>query len=231
MSKNNVTKPDELQEVNQALGKAEAFIETNLTKIIAGVLVVIVVALGVVLFRTKYVAPRELKAQEQIFRGENYFAVDSFRVAIYGDNEGYIGFKKIIDEYGITKTANLAKAYTGISYFKLGDFKNATVFLDKFKADDKMVSPAVIGLIGDCYVEMGDKNKAISLFLKAANKADNDVVSPLYLRKAGTAYESQSNYAKAIEVYTTIQDKYPNSPIANEMEQRIGRATVLSTQQ
>ncbi len=231
MSKNNAKKPDELQEVNEALGKTEALIEKHLTKIIAGVLVIIVVALGVVLFRTKYIEPRELKAQEQIFKGQFYFETDSFKLAIDGDNEGYIGLKKIIDEYGMTKTANLANAYLGISYFKLGDYKTAETYLNKFNGKDQMIAPAIIGLIGDCYVELGDKDKALGFFLKAADKADNDVVSPFFLKKAGTVYESQSKYAKAIEIYNTIKDKYPNSPVAGEMEQRIGRATELNSQQ
>ena len=231
MAKKKAKKTDELQEVNAALGKTEAFIERNLSIIIAVVLVIIVIALGVFLYHSKYMAPREIKAQDQIVAGQNYFAIDSFRLAIEGDDAGYIGFRKIIDEYSGTKTANLAKAYTGISYFRLGDFQNATAFLDKFKADDEMVAPAVVGMIGNSYAEMGDKDKALEFFLKAAGKADNDVVSPTCLLKAAEIYELQSNFAKAIETYTAIKDKYPNSPLASQMEQRIGRATVLSTQQ
>jgi tetratricopeptide (TPR) repeat protein len=231
MANKDAKKPDELQEVNAALGKTEAFIEKNLKIIIACVLAVIIIALGVVLFRTKYQAPREVKAQEQIAAGQNYFAVDSFALAINGDDAGYIGFKKIIDEYGSTKTANLAQAYTGISYYRMGDYQNAISYLDKFDANDAMLAPALLGMIGNCYAETGEQDKALDFFNQAANNADNEAITPLFLQKAAEIYELKKDFTKAIEIYNTIMDKYPNSPLAPQMEQRIGRATVLSTQQ
>ena len=47
--------------------------------------------------------------------------------------------------------------------------------LDVYKRQDQMVSPAVTGLIGDCYVNMGNTKEGISYFEKAAKEADNEV--------------------------------------------------------
>ncbi len=138
MSKKNVNEPDELQKVESALGKTETFIENNIKQLGIGVLVIAVIVAGFILFRSQYIAPRETRAQEQIFRGEMYFAVDSFRLALEGNGVDYIGFKSIINQYGITRTANLAKAYAGISYYKLGDYKIAEEYLKGFDADDKI---------------------------------------------------------------------------------------------
>ncbi len=225
--KKNVNEPDELQKVQSALGKSEAFIENNIKQLGIGILVIAIIVAGFILFRYKYIAPREIKAEEQIYKGETYFAADSFQLALNGNGSDYIGFKSIIKEYSMTKTANLAKAYTGISYYKLGDYNAAIKYLKDFDADDNLVAPAIVGLIGDCYVELGDVNKAISFFEKAANKADNDIVSPIFLKKAAIAYESQGKYDKAIANYTLIKDKYFKSPEAMDIEKYIDRAEYL----
>jgi tetratricopeptide (TPR) repeat protein len=225
--KKNVKEPDELQKVESALGKSEAFIENNIKQIGIGILIVAIIVAGFVLFRYKYMAPRELKAEEQIYKGEAYFAADSFQIAIDGNGVDFVGFKSIIKQYGMTPTANLAKAYTGISYYKLGNYNTALDYLKDFDADDALVAPAVIGLIGDCYVELGDVNKAISYFEKAAKKADNDIISPIFLKKAAIAYESQGKYDKAIANYTLIKNKYYNSNEAMDIEKYIDRAEYL----
>lgn len=225
--KKNANTPDELQKVQSALGKSEAFIEQNIKQLGIGVLIIAAIVAGIVIFRTQYMAPRELRAQEQIFKGENYFAADSFRVALDGNGVDYIGFKSIIKQYGMTNTASLAKAYAGISHYRLGEYKIALDYLKGFKGKDNLVSPTVIGLIGDCYVELGDVNKAISHFEKAAKRANNDIVSPIFLKKAAIAYESLGKYDKAIAHYNTIKDKYHRSNEAFDIEKYIHRAELL----
>ena len=225
--KKNANKPDELQKVESALGKSEAFIENNIKQLGIGVLVIAVIVAGIVLFRYKYLEPRELRAQEQIFRGQNYFEADSFRVALDGNGVDYIGFKSIIKQYGMTNTANLAKAYAGVSCYQLGEYKTALDYLKGFKASDNLITPAAISTTGDCYVELGDVNKAISFFEKAAKKADNDIVSPICLKKAGIAYESLGKYDKAIAHYNTIKNKYHRSSEAFDIEKYIHRAETL----
>ena len=224
MSKKKNTAPEELQKVESALGKSEAFIEKYLKELGIGVLIIAVIVSGVLLFKHKYSAPREVKAQEQLFKGQNYFAIDSFQVALEGNGADYIGLKAIIRDFGSTETGNLAKVYAGLSYYKLGDYNAALNYLEDFDGNDKFVAYSVLGTIGDCHVELGDVKKAISYFEKAAQKADNEVVSPFYLKKLGIAYESLGDYAKAVESYTLIKDKYFNSLEARDIEQYIVRA-------
>lgn len=218
--------PDELKKVESAISRSEAFIENYIKELGIVVLIIAVLISGFVLFRYKYLAPREIKAQEQSFKGEFYFSKDSFQLALNGNGVDFIGFKSIVKEYSMTKTANLAKAYTGISYYKLKDYKNAIKYLNDFDANDELISPAIVGLVGDCYVELGDVNKAITYFEKAA-KADNNVISPIFLKKIGIAYESQGKYDKAIESYTTIKDKYFKSSEAYDIDKYIERAKFL----
>jgi tetratricopeptide (TPR) repeat protein len=218
-----VEKKDELQQVTEALSRSEQFIEKNQKNILIALGVIVVLVGGVLLFRHSYLAPREKEAQEMIYTGEMYFAVDSFQLALNGNGADYIGFEGIMDDYSMTKTAKLAAAYAGLSYMALGQFETAIDYLKKFDADDIMVSPALVGAIGDCYVELKEYNKAVKFFEKAA-ESDNELLSPIFLMKAATVYEKLEKYNKALAVYERIQKDYPLSQEGQSVDRFIERA-------
>jgi tetratricopeptide (TPR) repeat protein len=218
-----VEKKDELQQVNEVLSRSEQFIEKNQKNILIVLGVIIVLVGGVLLFRHSYLAPREKEAQEMIFTGEMYFAVDSFQLALNGNGADYIGFEGIMNDYGMTKTAKLAAAYAGLCYMGLGQYETAIDYLKKFDADDIMLSPALVGAIGDCYVELKNYNKAVKFFEKAA-ETNNELLSPIYLMKAATVYEKLEKYKKAISAYERIQKDYPKSQEGEVVERFIERA-------
>jgi hypothetical protein len=168
--------------------------------------------------------PKNKNAEIAIFRGEQYFQKDSFNLALNGNGTDYDGFTEIIKKYSGTKVGNLAKAYAGICYYKLGDIDNAIKNLKSFSTNDSDISPAITGLIGDCYVESGDVKQGISYFEKAASKANSDLLSPIYLKKAGIAYESLQQYDDAVKAYKTIKEKYAASMEAMDIEKYIVRA-------
>ncbi len=163
-----------------------------------------------------------------MFKGEQYFAKDSFNLALNGNGADYEGFEAIIDQYGSTSAGNLAKAYAGICYFKMGENEKALDLLKSFSGSDEMISPAITGLIGDCYVNMGNLKEGISYFEKAAKQANNEVISPAYLKKAGIAYENLKQYGDAVKAYTTIKEKYFNSMEASDIDKYITRASALN---
>ena len=215
-------------EVEELVTRSELFIETNSKKIIFGIIAVTVLVAAILGYKYGYLAPQQKKAEAAIFKGEYYFGIDSFALALNGDGIGYEGFNAIIDQYGNTKTGNLAKAYAGICCYKLGDYEQAIDLLKSFSADDNMVSPTIIGLIGDCYLDSGNTEEGVSYFEKAAKAADNEVISPVYLKKAGFAYESLKQYDKAIKAYQTIKEKYYTSVEASDIDKYITRASALA---
>ena len=222
------TKEKETVEVEELVSKSELFIENNSKKIMLGILALAVIVGAFFGYRHGYLIPLQKKASVALFKGEQYFAKDSFQLALNGNGADYEGFEAIIDQYGNTKPGNLAKAYTGICYAKLGQYDQALENLKSFDASDDMISPAIIGLIGDCYVNMDNAKEGVTYFEKAANAADNEVISPIYLKKAGIAYESMQQYNDAVKVYTQIKEKYFNSMEAADIDKYIARATALA---
>jgi len=222
---NKPEEKEELQKVNEALSRSEQFIEKNQKNLLIALAAIVVIVAGVILFRHSYLLPKEKAAQEMIFIGERYFAIDSFKVALQGDGAEFIGFEGVIDDYGATKTAKLAAAYAGLCYKAMGDNEKAIDYLGRSNADDIMVSPALVGSIGDCYVELGKAEKAVSYFEKAAD-ADNEMLSPIYLMKAARVYESLNKFGKALKIYERIKKEYPMSQEGLEVEKYIERAKI-----
>lgn len=221
MSKQVQNKQDELQQVEQVLSKSEAFIEKYQKQLLMGVGVVILLVLGVLAVKNFYIQPLEKEAENEMAKAQALFAIDSFKVALSGKAD-CIGFEEIVSQYSLTPSGNLASAYAGICYYKLGQYENAIKFLSKFEGDDSYLSTSVLGLIGDSYVEMGNKEEGVGYFEKAAGK-ENEVLSSVYLKKAGIAYEALGKPEKALEVYTEIKDNYPRSSEASDIEKYIAR--------
>lgn len=220
MSK-DVKSPEELQQVEQVLSKSEQFIEKNQKQLLMAVSAVVLLILLVLAFKNFYLVPREKVAANEIAKAQAAFAVDSFKVALNG-NTDFAGFEEIANDYSMTASGNVAVAYAGICYFKLGQYENAVKYLSKYDGDDNYFSVAVIGLIGDAQIELGKKEEAINYFEKAA-EAKNEVLSALYLKKAGIAYEALGKPNKALEKYILIRDEYPRSMEASDIEKYIAR--------
>lgn len=209
-----------IESVENALSKTEQYIEENQKSLTIIVVAIAVIVGGYLGYKKLYLAPTENEAQKQMFVAEQYFEKDSFNLALQGDGSN-LGFLDIIDEYGITKSANLAHYYAGISYLHLGQFENAIEYLKKFDVNDKLVSSVALGAIGDAYVELGKLDEGTDFYIKAADHNKNDFTSAIYLMKAGLVYEKQGNYDKALEVYQKIKKDYPQSDEARDISKYI----------
>ena len=212
--------------VSEIFSKSEKFIESYKNHIIIAVAVVILIVVAVLGVRQYYLLPKEQEDQVAIFPGEKYLATQQWELALNGNGGDYIGFLGIIEDYGITKTAELAKAYAGICYYHLNKPEEALDYLKKYNSDDKIIAPVIKGLMGDCYVDLGKTEEGINYFHKAASEANSDLISSIYLKKAGIAYESIFDYANALKAYQTIKNKYPNSQEAVDIEKYIDRASL-----
>ena len=213
--------------VEDALTQSEAFLIKYKNAIIGGVVAVIIIVAGFIMYKNLYAEPREEKAQAALFKGQEYFEQNAFEQALNGDSIGYTGFLKVADDYSGTKAANLAKAYAGICYAQLGKYEEAVKMLDSFNGKDQMVAPAILGAAGNCYAQLGQLDKAASTLLSAADKADNNTLSPIFLIQAGEILVKQGKYDDAVNAYTKIKDKYFQSYQAMDIDKYIEQAKLM----
>lgn len=225
MAKKKAQKDDNLQELESALTKTEHFIEENqkpITYIVGAIVLVVIAFLS---FSKFYMQPRQQEAQSQMFMAENYFEKDSFNLAINGDGN-YLGFLDIIDDYGMTKSANLAKYYTGISFLYLEQYEDALDYLNDFDTDDLLLGPIAEGAKGDAELELGNTDAALKHYKKAYSMNDNELTSPVYMMKAANLLESMDELEDALAIYQEIKEKYPDSNEGRNIEKYISRVEI-----
>ncbi len=209
--------------VEEAFGKTEQFIESNQKIILIIIGIIVVLVLGFFGFKRFYLAPREKEAQGQMFMAQKYFEQDSLKKALNGDGQ-YLGFLAIMDEYSLTKSANLSHYYAGVCYLKLGQFDNAITQLKKFSAGDKIIGPLAKGALGDAYVETNDIKKGIGYYIDAAEAGKNEFISPMFYMKAGMGYTELSDFENALKMYKKIKEEFPRSQEGREIERYISYA-------
>lgn len=215
---------ERLESIETTLSKTELFIANNQKTII---IVLVVLAVAILAFfgvKKYYLEPREKEAQTAIYHAEQYFENDNFATALNGDGN-YLGFVDVINDFGGTKTANLAKYYAGICCLNTGDFNQAVSYLKDFKGKDVLVSSMALGALADAYMELDNVAEAAATYVKAANKSENTLTSPMYLLRAGMAYEMIGDYQKALNAYNEIKKEYPSSNEGFSIEKNIARAT------
>lgn len=178
-------------------------------------------------YRKFIVEPDMAEAESRIFYAEQWFAADSLDRAVKGDGQ-HAGLLEIAESYSGTPAGKRASYLMGVIRYREGKYDDAIDYLENYDLNDLILQPEALGLIGDCYVEKKEMEKAASFFVKAAEISRNNFTSPRFYKKAGLVYESLKEYEKAKGYYEKIQKEYPESEAARmDIEQFIARAEAM----
>lgn len=204
MSKKKVTEETRtsIDNINDTLTGFGAKVQNNLKTIsVIGIIIAVIVVaiIGYIIFIKKPADQKKLDNIGQIDRtviidkGGN---VDSVATAMYlqvadkGDNRG--------------------KLMTAIGLYNQGKYNEAIKYLKSYKLQDKIIGPASLSLLGDCYVNTDKLDDAISAYQKAIKESDNNpYYTPLFMVKIAHIYHEQKKYADEEKMYQEIVDKYP----------------------
>jgi len=224
MARRKQQKSDEtLVDIVEVKEQAQDYFERNQLQVL-GILAIVVLGIGgLFAYTSLYKIPRNARGMEQMFQAQFQFERDSFAMALDNPGGGYDGFLDIIDNYGGTKAANLANYYSGISYLHLGRYEAAKDYLEAFKPAGDVTPIMKYGALGDIYSELGDMDKALSMYEKASSVNVNDFLTPYYLKKLGLLYEQQGNKDKSYAAFIEIKKNYPDVSIARDIDKYITR--------
>ena len=210
------------------LNKSEAVFLRYKKPLLIAVAAVIVVVAGVILYKNYISAPREAEASTELAKSQILFNGQQYDQAL-------AGFQKVQSDYSGTDAGNLANLYVALCYAHQAkpDWAKALENAEKFStSDDEMISPASQMALGDIYANNNQNDKAVDCFKKAAKMADAEAadnvnlsIAPLALRKAGILLESEGKKSDALEIYKEIKKTYVNSPVYQDIDKYIERAS------
>ena len=224
MAKQTDKTDKQFAQIEETLTKTEQYIEDNqksLVVIVSAIIAIITIYLS---FTNFYLEPLEQEAHTDMYIAEMYFEKDSFNLALNGDGQ-FLGFLDVADEYSLTNAGNLANYYAGLCYLYTEQYEDAIEYLSDFSSDDIILSTLALGCIGDAYLELEDRNKALKYYEKAADNASNDFTTPRYLMKQANVLEMDGDYMAALEIYNQIKEGYSKSQIAQDIDKYIVRAS------
>ena len=212
------TKAEELDK----LTSTESFIDKYKKPIIIGASALVVVVLGIVGYQKLVAEPHELESREVYWPAYYEFEQDSMALAITG-SEDFDGMEDIADEYAGTSGGNIANYTMGLAAMDEAQYEDALDYFDECDFEDIVVGSMVIGLKGDCYVELDDYGTAAEMFEEAAAREVNEFTSPMYLLKAGLTYEALDQNDDALVAYEKIKNDWSKSDEAQDIDKYIAR--------
>lgn len=212
-----------LNTLNTSASSGEKFLQKYAKPI--GILfsVVIIAALGYVIYDNYVVTPKNIEASDLMVDAENLYAEGKTDQALGGKASGISGFVDIAEEYSNTKAGKLASLYAGVTEFKKGNYQKALEYFQNFDSPDKDLKAVKYGAIADTYVELNNTTEALNYMTKAANESNNGATAYQFGKKAGILAMSLNQNDKALEFFQAIQDKYPDIDQSGEIEAYIER--------
>ena len=119
-------------------------------------------------------------------------------------------YELVLDQYG-NKPAERAAVNAAIILYQQGKYEEAAKYLEKYTPEGNMVGPASQSLLGDCYVNLKQNDKALAAFDKAIRLAGgNEFYAPTFMLKKATVLHAMGKYDDEASIYQTIKDQYPD---------------------
>ena len=123
-----------LENIGEALSSSEQFLE-NQKSLLTGLLIVVVLVGAYLAYHYLYKLPAT-KRHKQPFSRRALLQEGEDSLALFGNGNDFPGFESVISQYKGTRSADLAHAYAGISYNRMGNNEKALEHLKKFKGGD-----------------------------------------------------------------------------------------------
>lgn len=204
----------ELETSDVVIGKAKDFWGKYGKVLTIASVAVILLAGGWYVYKNFVKKPKELKAEDAIFKAEEYFRLDSVNLALNGDGtSANPGFLKVAKTHSGTEAGNRANFYVGACYIKLDKNNEAITYLKKFSSNSKPTQARAYKLLGDAYGDLGKNKEAFDYYKKAGHHFESDApnsAEALFLA-AYLAQKSLNDVKGATELYTEIKDKFPST--------------------
>lgn len=200
-----------IDQINEQLTGIEQRVENNQKIIMWACIIVAAVACAVLLYIYGIRKPGIESANNAIGQADITLATGNDSLALQQ-------YQQVADEYGYD-AANRANLNAAILYYQKGDWQKALDYVKNYSSSDDVIGASAKALEGDCYVNLGELEKAVKCFASAAKISDkNPLYTPLFLMKEATVQRELKNYAAEAALYQEILDNYPEYQAATQID-------------
>jgi len=199
-----------------------AWVREHQNTVLAGVAIVVVVAILATVISTSRGRSREasdslLGQVEMLYmQGQYDRAIEQAQM--------------LVDQYGGTQEAGLAVFYMADSRMKLERYDEALVAYQMYIKDhhrDETVTAASYTGSAACYEQLEDFSQAGQWYFQTAQKAPHYYGSPEALMNAGRCFTRAGEIERAKESYRLLIENYPESRLLSEAQMEL--ATLETT--
>lgn len=191
-----------IDELNESLSSIEQKVENNKNSIywVCGAIVVIAAVIVGYIYGIRNPGLEDAKSE---------ISQADIQLAQGNDSIALVQYMAVADGYS-NSVANRANLNAAILLYNDGKYDEAISYIGNFDPEGVIIGPASQSLLGDCYVNTGKLEEALSAYDKAiALSADNSYYTPLFMVKKATVYREQKNYAAEADIFQSIKEKYP----------------------
>lgn len=195
----------------------------------------IVIAVGLIAFAWSYYEQRQSEASQQLL-GQ---AMEKLQTPVgeppaeavtkpahqyKTESEKYTDalkdFEKIIQQYGNTPAADMARYQAGVSEFYLKDYSKAENYLKQSSrvSEKNLLFYLSRITLADLYNGTGKSGQAVDLMKEAVDKNKDTVPQETLLMKLAESYQKAGNTKEATDTYQKVVDQYKESPVTYQAQ-------------
>ena len=200
--KQNQSARTTLEDVNESLSTAAQRIEENKNYIYWALLAIAAVVLLVFGYINWIRKPNMEKATTEIGKAD-------IELLQGNEDEALKMYEKVAAEFSNTPGERAHLNAAAILYQK-GEYEKAIKHLEAYTPEGVLIAPAAQSLLGDCYVNLKQYDKALAAFDKAISLANNnEEYVPAFMLKKATVLHEQKKYAEEVAVYEEMKKMNP----------------------
>ena len=200
--KKNQETRTKLEEINDSLSGIEQKFEQHKNVIYWAVMAVLVIALLIWGYFKFIYGPNLEKANNELIKADTELIMNQDSVAALK------AYQKVAKNYR-NDAGNVAKLKAATILYAQGKNKEALNYLEDYSPKGKIVGPASQSLLGDCYVNAKQLDKAVAAYDKAIDLAgDNKDYVPSFMLKKANVLHSMKKYDDELAIYQEIETKY-----------------------
>ena len=136
-------------------------------------------------------------------------------------------YRKVATNFSSTPAGDAAALAAAEYFYDAKNYDAAIKHLEGLGISDPVLKAQARALLGDCYVNKKQYDKALGCYDEAIKIADgNPQLVPAYMLKKAFVYAGQNKHADALKIFEEIKKNYPKF-MGNEIEYYIENEKAL----